>query len=208
MPGRPAGHVRRGRQGDQREGSLSRHAVLHGRELAYDTRVNSAKTWSVLDAVVHWALPQSRALADARRAERQAASAGSQDTDERGRRVDDREVAETRDVLRLLQTSAMGWHRQRRRFRDDLVGGVYGSEDFTRRGLPTEPGVETRVRADGQAVAYWRATASGWVLGLALVADGGRFTEHLHAGEEPPAGLPGEPGSAWGAPFDTPPDWA
>lgn len=87
----------------QREGSLSRHAVLHGRELAYDTQVNSAKTWSVLDAVVHWALPQSRALADARRAERQAANAGSQAIDGRGRRVDDREVAETWDALRVLQ---------------------------------------------------------------------------------------------------------
>lgn len=41
----------------QRAGSLSQHGVAHGRELAYDTRVNSAKYWSVLDALVQWARP-------------------------------------------------------------------------------------------------------------------------------------------------------
>lgn len=192
----------------QAEGSLSRHGILHGRELAYDTRVNSAKTWSVMDAVVHWALQHSRALADARRAARQTANIGSQDTDERGRRVDDREFAETRDVLHLLATSAMGWHRRRGQFRDDLVGGVYTSKDFTKRRLPAEPGIETRLSADGQAVAYWRATASGWVLGLALIWDGDHFCEYLYAGAQPPAGLPGESVCSWGDPFDTPPDWA
>ena len=192
----------------QASGSLSRHGVLHGRELAYDTRVNSAKTWSVMDAVVHWALPQSRALADARRSERQATNAGSQNTDERGRRVDDREIAETRDMLRVLQTSAMGRHRQRGHFRDDLVGNVYEAKDFIKRGLPADPGIETRLGSDGQAVAYWRTTPSGWVLGLALVADGEHFQDYLFAGASPPAGLPVEPESGWGETFDIPPDWA
>ena len=191
----------------QAEGSLSRHGILHGRELAYDTRVNSAKTWSVMDAVVHWALPHSRALGDARLAARQSANSGSQDTDERGRRVDDREFAETRDVLRLLGTSAMGWHRQRGQFRDDLVGGVYTSKDFAKRRLPADPGIETRLSADGQVVTYWRTTASDWVLGLALTWDGDHFHEYLYAGAQPPTGLPGDPASRWGDPFDTPPDW-
>lgn len=191
----------------QAEGALSRHGILHGRELAYDTRVNSAKTWSVMDAVVHWAFPHSRALADARRTARQIASSGSQDTDEWGRRVDDREFAETRDMLRVLGTSAMGWHRQRGQFRDDLVGGVYTSKDFIKRRLPADAGIETQLGGDGQAVAYWRATASGWVLGLALTWDGDRFQEYLYAGAQPPTGLPEEPTSGWGDPFDTPADW-
>lgn len=192
----------------QAAGSLSRHGILHGRELAYDTRTNSAKTWSVMDAVVHWALPQSRALADLRRAARQAANAGSEDSDERGRRVDDREIAETRDVLRLLGASAMGWHRQRGRFGTDLVGAVYAADDFTRRGLPSDPGIESWVSDDGQATAYWRVTVSSWVLGLAVVWDGENFGEYLYAGANPPAGMPGEPGSAWGDMFATPPDWS
>jgi hypothetical protein len=41
-------------------GVLSRHGILHGRELAYDTIVTSAKCWSLLDAVVEWALPVVR----------------------------------------------------------------------------------------------------------------------------------------------------
>ena len=191
----------------QAEGSLSRHGILHGRELAYDTRVNSAKTWSVMDAVVHWALPHSRSLADARRTARQTANFGSQHSDERGRRVDDREFAETRAVLRLLGTSAMGWHRQTGLFRDDLVGGVYTSSDFTKRRMPAEHGIETRLSADGQVVSYWRATASDWVLGLAIAWTGDHFLEYLFAGARPPAGLPGEPASRWGDPSDTPPDW-
>lgn len=191
----------------QSAGSLSRHGILHGRELAYDTRVNSAKTWSVMDAVVHWALPQSRAIADARRQARQAANAGSAETDERGRRVDDREIPETRDVLRLLAGSAMGWHRQRGHFRDDLVGAVYDANDFIKRGLPDDPGIETEVTRDGQAVSYWRETISGWVMGLALTWDEEHFGEYLFASHEPPIGKPGAPDSTWGDLFDTPPDW-
>lgn len=191
----------------QAGGSLSRHGILHGRELAYDTRANSAKTWSVIDAVVHWALPHSRELADARRVARQTANAGSQDTDARGRRVDDRQFAETRDVLRLLQTAAMGWHRQGGRFRGDLVGAVYTEKDFTKRGLPADPDIETRLASDGQAVAYWRATPSGRVLGLALTWDGDHYQERFYGGAQPPTGLPGEPASSWFDPLDTPPDW-
>lgn len=39
-------------------GSLSRHGILHGRELAYDTRTNSAKSFALLQAVVEWAEPR------------------------------------------------------------------------------------------------------------------------------------------------------
>lgn len=194
-------------RGTQVAGGLSRHGILHGRELAYDTRVNSAKTWSVMDAIVQWALPRSRTLVDVRRAARQHANAGSGESDEQGRRIDDREIAETRDVLRLLGTSAMGWHHQRGRFREDLVGAVYEANDFTKRGLPADPGIATEVSRGGQAVAYWRETISGWVLGLALTWDGEHFGEYLFAGEDPPAGVPGDPDSTWGPLYDTPPDW-
>jgi hypothetical protein len=101
----------------------------------------------------------------------------------------------------------VGWHRRRGRFRDDLVGAVYDAKDFTRRGLTADPGIKTEVSADGQVVTYWRATVSGWVLGLALAWDGEDFGEYLFSGDEPPTGVPGTPGSAWGDLFDTPPDW-
>lgn len=193
----------------QAAGSLSRHGVAHGRELAYDTRVNSAKNWSLVDGLVEWALPRARDLVQARRAERQAMNAGSHETDERGRRVDDREIAETRDALRLLQTSAMGWHAQRGVFRDDLVGGVYGTDDFARRGLPFDHGLNQRVSGDGQEVAYWRRTASGWVMAIALTAQGDDgFVERLYAGPDVPAWLPSEGLEEWARHGETPPDWS
>ena len=193
----------------QTAGSLSRHGVAHGRELAYDTRINSAKNWSLVDGLVEWALPRARDLVQARRAERQALNAGSQETDERGRRVDDREIAETRDALRVLQSSAIGWHAQRGVFRDDLVGGVYGTDDFTRRGLPFDHGLNQRVSGDGQEVAYWRRTASGWVMALALTAQGDDgFVERLYAGPDVPAWLPSEGPEEWARHGETPPDWS
>jgi hypothetical protein len=161
----------------------------------------------VLDALVEWALPKARELVQARKVERQAKDAGSQDLDTRGRRVDDREFSETRDALRLLGSSAMGWYRQRGGFRADLVGGVYGANDFTKRGLPADHGIHQRVRADGREVMYWRETASGWVLGVALAADRDGFGEYLYGAADPPSGLPSERAEGWGALYETPPDW-
>ncbi len=191
----------------QTRGSLSRHGVLHGRELAYDTRVNSAKTWSVFAALVEWAQPKALAVVRARKAERQAAAAGTQALDDRGRRLDNREFSETRDALRTLWASAMGWHRQRGRFRPDLVGGVYRTSDFTRKGLPVDHAIQQWVSEDGQEVMYWRTTASGWTLGLALSAEGDRFGEYLFSAPKPPSGPPSEGESGWGGLFETPPDW-
>lgn len=191
----------------QTEGSLSRHGVLHGRELAYDTRLNSAKTWSVMDALVEWAFPKAREVVDVRRAERQQANAGSDELDDRGRRVDDREFAETRKALLKLDTAAMGWHRQRSTFRDDLVGAVYDADDFVKCGLPVEHDTQQLVRADGQEVAYWRETVSGWVLGRGLVWDGEHFLEYMYAAPHAPNGLATERGAGWGALWESPPDW-
>lgn len=189
----------------QAAGSLSRHGIANGRELAYDTRVNSAKTWSVMDALVDWALPKARELVDQRKANRQAANAGSQAVDENGKRIDDREFFETRDILRLLNNSAMGHHRHLGRFREDLVGGVYREKDFTKRGLPAEHGVQQAVRADGAEVIYWRETISGWVLGLALRWEDGAFFERYWAASVPPDGFTSD---GWSSPWECPPDWA
>jgi hypothetical protein len=191
----------------QTGGSLSRHGVAHGRELAYDTRVNSAKTWSAVDALVEWAMPKARDLMAHRKADRQAQNAGSNEVDLSGRRVDDREFSETRDMLRLLSTSAMGWHRQQGGFRDDLVDGVYQAKDFTSRGLPSKHGVEQWVRGDGHGVMYWRRTVSSWVLGIALTAEAGGFHERLYSAEGPPVGFPVADSPGWAAPFGSLPDW-
>jgi hypothetical protein len=191
----------------QAAGSLSRHGVLHGRELAYDTRVNSAKTWSVMDTLVQWALPRARLLVDERRAVRQAKNAGSDELDEHGRRVDDRERSETRDTLRMLSGSAMGWHNQRGRFREDLVGGTYKPKDFVKRGLPADHRVGQRVRADGQEVMYWRRTAADWVLGIGLTPLEGGWAEYLYSADTEPTTFGTEQGPGWAPMFEMPAEW-
>lgn len=177
--------------------SLSRHGVAHGRELAYDTRINSAKTWSLMDAMVEWAQPLMQAEVARRRAEWLTANTGSQDTDAMGRRLDDREFVETATMLQTLKGSALGWHRQRGRFRDDLVGGMYGDDDFQKHGLPGAEGTFQRVRPDGQEVIYWRVTASGWVVGIAMTQVERGFMDRFYDGPVAPTGGPSEVPDVW-----------
>ncbi|MFL0426540.1 hypothetical protein ACH0AC_12385 [Micrococcus luteus] len=140
-----------------------------------------------------------------RKAERQAVNAGSDSVNGDGKRVDDREFFETRDMLRLLSNSAMGHHRQRGHFRDDLVGGVYREGDFIKRGLPGSHGFHQTVRSDGAEVMYWRRTISGWVLGIALHWEDGVFFERYWASAVPPDGFTSD---GWSRPWESPPDWA
>ena len=83
----------------QAKGTLSRHGILHGQELAFDTYTNSAKCWSLLDVLVQWALPTGRMRAAQVEGRRQSEFAGSQGVDELGRRLDDREFKVTRNAL-------------------------------------------------------------------------------------------------------------
>lgn len=191
----------------QSAGSLSRHGVAHGRELAYDTRVNSAKYWSVLHALVQWARPLAQQEAVRLRRQREAAAAGSEGTDEHGRRLDNREFRETKAMLRKLLISAMGWLDSKGHLRRDLVGGVYTATDFIKAGLPADPGIETRVSSDGKVIWFWRATVSGWVLGASIGISEKGFDEWLYSGPRAPNECPREAPEMWGPPFGTPADW-
>lgn len=191
----------------QADGSISRHAVAHGRELAYDTRVVSAKAWSLLDAIVEWALPLAREEADIRRARRQIEVARRSDVDDSGRRIDDREFRETRDTLRTLASYAMGWWPRDSTFKDDFIGTTFTENDFIKRGLPANHGVEMAVSRDGQCAWLWRRTITGWTLGIAVAAQNGSFLEWLYAGPAAPAQSPIKDESTWGKAWDVPPDW-
>lgn len=191
----------------QATGSLSRHGVAHGRELAYDTRVNSAKYWSVLDALVQWARPLAQQEAERLRRESESEAAGSDGTDEDGRRLDNREFRETKAMLRKLLTSAMGSHASKGQLRRDLVGGVYTGKDFAKAGLPANPKIYTRVSSDGKTIWFWRETISGWFLGAALALTDKGFDEWLYAGPSAPLESPQEALKVWGPLYDTPPDW-
>lgn len=191
----------------QQTGSLSRHGVAHGRELAYDTRVNSAKYWSVLDALVEWARPLAKLEAQQRRRAEESAAAGSDGFDEQGRRLDRREFQETRALLRKILTRAMSELASPRRPPRAIVGDIFTNQDYVRAGLPPEANVQARTSADGNIMWFWRVTISGWTLGAAVGITERGFDEWLYAGPVEPVKSPNEASELWGPAFATPPDW-
>lgn len=140
------------------------------------------------------------------REERESANAGSCGTDELGRRFDDREFLQTKNMLRKLYASATGWHRRRGKFRNDLVGGMYAAKDFTNAGLPASHGTRMGISSDGQYSWFWRETISGWFLAIAVGVQERGFGECLYSGPRSPNGSPVEDKKAWGEVFDTPAD--
>lgn len=191
----------------QAAGSLSRHAIAHGRELAYDTKENSAKTWSVIHALVQWAQPLAQQEAQRLRRDREAKNAGIDGVNEKGQRTDNREFRETRAMLRKLLTPAMAQLSQHGAVQRAIIGDLYSAKDFQQAGLPADPGIEMRRSADGKTIWFWRTTVSGWVLGAAVGLTGQGFDEWLYSGPTPPMESPTEAPALWGNAFDTPADW-
>lgn len=93
----------------QSEGSLSRHGILHGRELAYDTLVNSTKVLTLtLSAAEHWK-PLLDRVALQERADHETAVTGIAGLDADGRLIDDRHLPELRDALYQFEGTYMKW---------------------------------------------------------------------------------------------------
>lgn len=97
-------------------GSLSRHGVMHGRELGYDTKANSTKTFVLLAAVVEWAQPRIRAEIGRRRVKRDEQYAGTNATDAEGDALDRRGFVATRSSLRALSFAQAGFWRDHGRY--------------------------------------------------------------------------------------------
>jgi hypothetical protein len=132
-----------------------------------------------------------QAIAD--EVERVRRYAGSDETDEAGRRLDRREFEETTDALRWLQMAQTNMYRNHGgRYRDDLLRMI--SDDF--RGLPKESGVVLKVAEDGQAWYAWRRTITGWC--FAAGAAGPPPDQWEFDGPEPPRDFPGRD-PLWGA---------
>jgi len=126
-------------------------------------------------------------LEDQERQDRLKRYAGMDGTDAEGKRLDQREFAETKEALRWLATCHMGWYRNRGgRYQPDLLERLGG---FTSRGLPEEHGIVMEVRSDGQAWYAWRRTVSGWV--FAFGAGAKPPDQWLYDGPDPPTGFPG-----------------
>ncbi|MEU4060393.1 hypothetical protein [Rhodococcus qingshengii] len=85
-------------------GKLSRHGVLHGRDLGYATKVNSTKTIVLIAALAEY-LPKIADDAGAQlRRKHEDDVAGSGELDELGRFVDDRQVPELLNFAYDLDT--------------------------------------------------------------------------------------------------------
>lgn len=191
----------------QAAGSLSRNGIAHGRELAYDTRVNSAKSWSLFHALVQWALPLAQRRATELRHGREAANAGREGIDENGRRIDNREFRETRIMLDKLIARSLSWLSSPGPIRRDIVGDVYTAKDFAKAGLPAEHGMQTKVSPDGKIIWFWRTTISGWVLGAAAGNSEDGFDVWYYSGPTAPLESPRDAPESWGRAHVSPPDW-
>lgn len=120
--------------------------------------------------------------------------AGSDETDEEGRRLDRREFKETVNALRSLALYQMGWYRNHGgRYKEDLLE-MFGN-NFTSDGLPRESGITLKVSRDGQSWYGWRRTVTGWY--FAIGSAGPPPEQWEYDGPEPPAGFPGRD-PAWG----------
>jgi hypothetical protein len=149
-------------------GTPNRHGVLHGRELTYDTRINSTKCLVLLLAVWEWASRKLTAEAERRSSDRSAAHAGSDEVDENGWRLDRRGFTDTRLALKNLDLAQTMYHRLHGRFGtiDELT-----TDSVAKMLLQDTAGLEAQVQDDG----WWacRQSASGWTFALGRTTTSG-----------------------------------
>ncbi|MBD7981322.1 hypothetical protein [Oerskovia merdavium] len=127
--------------------------------------------------------------------------AGVRGVDLDGRQLDQRELGETREALQWLALCHMGHHRNRGRYRADLLH-VLG--DFTQKGLPADHGIQMTVTKGGGSWHAWRRTPSGLVLGIGARSD--PSAQWFYAGMQPPGGPPPD-GGQWEQGASSAPDW-
>lgn len=162
-------------------GELRRNGVLHGRELAYDTRENSTKALVALAAFVEWAQPLAAARMRAEQEERAARYAGSDGVDEDGKRLDRRGFPEVKQRLMRVLSYQYG----RRRLGRPYVARLNDLDTD----LATSSVLQLRLENDGDGFWAWERTTAGWVFGAA--GRGGEQVGWLYSGPKPPTGPPG-----------------
>jgi hypothetical protein len=182
-------------------GALSRHGILHGRELGYDTKINSTKVFVLLVAIIEWAHPRARACAERLEREREEWYAGSDETDDEGRRLDRRGFEEARESLRWLATVQAVWFQREgiySRDLDELQPGDIGDN-----ALRGKANITLKTSEDQREFWAWRKAIADFYFGVA----GKDGSEWLYAGPASPQGGLGS-GVDW-QPRDGswPPDW-
>jgi hypothetical protein len=182
-------------------GALSRHGILHGRELGYDTKVNSTKVFVLLVAIIEWAYLRARTRAERLEREREERYAGSDETDEEGRRLDRRGFEEARESLRWLKTVQTVWFQREDVYSADLDELQPG--DLGDSALHGKAKITLKTSHDRREFWAWRKATADFYFGVAGKDEG----EWLYAGPAPPQGGL-DSGVDW-RPTDGPwpPDW-
>ena len=168
-------------------GKLSRHGILHGRELAYDTLTNSTKAFVALLAVVEWADPKLRVMSEAAAAAREARYAGSKEVGEDGRRLDRRWFPEAKEALLHTSSFQFGYFKRNGRYATNRAELDPGDR------IPEVLGLQIATSSAGDEFWAWIRTPSGVVFGTA--GRGGDFVAWLYVGEEEPGEI--DSGTDW-----------
>ena len=154
--------------------------------------INSTEGFSEAWAAIGQLRQQHREQVEAETAEKRrlVENAGQTGVDECGRQLDQREFAETKDVLRWVSTCHMGHYPNGGdTYRDDLLPIL--EPGFADHGLDEPSGVTMFVSSDGQSWYAERQTITGhW---FAIGAVGPPSDEWLFDGPERPSGFPAEP---------------
>lgn len=183
IPGHPAGLAVLGalftkdRKHTSLGGDLRRHAIVHGRELAYGTKTNAIKTFVALFAVIEWAKPIAAAETQRLQSEREQRYAGSEGLDEWGCRLDRRGFDRVQRALEMIELYQHG-----RFSRAGYAADVRQLE--MKNEFSSIPGIELEVSADGQSFRAWAPTDGGIIFGVA-----GREGEQIgwrYQGQNPP----------------------
>ncbi len=160
-------------------GKLTRHGILHGRELRYDTQLNSTKTLVLLAAVIEWAQASAREQVERLRRDREAQYAGSDATDEDGRRLARRGFNEVKQALFALGRGETVLFQRHGRYTDDL-GGELAAD------LPEDSRLMVDISTDERQFWAWGVTPTGYCFGIA--GRDGTDAKWFYAGPTPPEG--------------------
>ena len=141
--------------------TLRRNGVMHGRDLAYDSKLFSTQAFVALLATLEWATPIAREQADQALSAHRARWQGSRERDERGRLHDTRGFEEAKRLLGYMRG------QQHRRF--DETGAYAASQTELDPHDAIFEGVRVEVAVSEDRGTYWSWTASttGYVFGVA-----------------------------------------
>ena len=103
------------------EAGFVRSAIVHGRHLAFGTRVNSTKAFALVAGVIEWLQPRAESLTERWQREHEERFAGSDERDDAGRRRDQRGFADSKQSLRRLSTREANEFRRYGRYSPNLT---------------------------------------------------------------------------------------